>query len=83
MPPKTLLAELKELLERLVPAWGPLARGAWCRRQRRRLRDPTRPVVWVRGGGDELRWAKWGASRGFFDVQYMDGLPYLRALGAR
>lgn len=81
MTAKPLRAALTALLENVVPAWGPLARSAWCRKQRRWLREPGRSVVWVRG--DELPWAKWGASRGFFDVQYMDGLPYLRALGAR
>jgi hypothetical protein len=61
-------------------AWGPLARGAWCRKQRRHLRVPGHSVVWVRG--DALPWAEWGARRGYFEVQRMDGLPYLRALGA-
>ncbi len=81
MTAKPFLATLAALLRDLVPAAGPLARSVWCRRQRRRLRVPGNPVVWVRGG--EVPWAKWGARRGFFDVQYMDGLPYLRALGAR
>jgi hypothetical protein len=63
-----------------VAPWGPWARGAWCRKQRRQLRDPNRSVVWVRG--DKVSWAEWGGRHGFFDVQYMDGLAYLRALGA-
>jgi hypothetical protein len=58
----------------------PLARGAWCRRQRRHLRIPGHPVVWVRG--DALPWAEWGARRGYFEVDHMGGLAYLRALGA-
>lgn len=62
------------------PAWNPLARGAWCRKQRRHLRVPGHSVVWVRG--DAVPWAEWGARRGYFEVQRMDGLPYLRALGA-
>jgi len=37
-------------------------------------------VVWVRG--DSLPWAEWGARHGYFEVQRMDGLPYLRLLGA-
>jgi hypothetical protein len=57
--------------------WNPLARGAWCRKQRRHLRVPGHSVVWVRG--DAVPWA---ARRGYFEVQRMDGLPYLRALGA-
>jgi hypothetical protein len=36
--------------------------------------------VWVRG--DAVPWAEWGARRGYFEVQQMDGLSYLRALGA-
>jgi len=75
-----LLAALKGLLEIAVPPWAPLARGVWCRQQRRRLRVPGHSVVWVRG--DKVPWAVWGGRRGFFDLQYMDGLPYLRALGA-
>lgn len=61
------------------PVWNPLARGAWCRKQRRHLRVPGHSVVWVRG--DAVPWAEWGARRGYFQVQRMDGLPYLRALG--
>ncbi|HEY6001581.1 MAG TPA: hypothetical protein VIV57_01825 [Anaeromyxobacter sp.] len=62
------------------PAWDLLARRAWCRKQRRRLRIPGHSVVWVRG--DAVPWAEWGKRHGYFDVQRMDGLPYLRALGA-
>ncbi len=58
----------------------PLVRGAWCRQQRRQLRVPGHSVVWVRGGA--VAWAEWGARRGYFEVQRMDGLPYLCALGA-
>jgi hypothetical protein len=80
MTAKSIPAALAAFLQSLVPASGPLARSVWCRKQRRRLRVPGHSVVWVRG--QEVPWAKWGARRGFFDVQYMDGLPYLRALGA-
>jgi hypothetical protein len=59
-------------------AWNPLARVSWCREQRRHLRVPGHSVVWVRG--DALPWAEWGASRGYFEVQRMDGLPYLSPL---
>ena len=62
------------------PAFGPLARGAWCRKQRRHLSVPGHSVVWVRG--EVLPWAEWGARRGYFEVQQMDGLSYLRAFGA-
>jgi hypothetical protein len=61
-------------------AWGPFGRGAWCRKQRRRLRAPGHSVVWVRG--DAVPWAEWGARHGYFEVQRMSGLAYLRALGA-
>jgi hypothetical protein len=33
-------------------------------------------VIWVRGAA--LPWALWGARRGYFAVEYMDGLAYLR-----
>jgi hypothetical protein len=59
-------------------ALGPLARGVWCRKQRRNLKLPGHSVVWVRG--DAVRWAEWGARHGYFDVEQMDGLSYLRAL---
>lgn len=67
-------------LAKALSVWSPLARGAWCRKQRRHLRVPGHAVVWVRG--DVLPWAQWGARRGYFDVEQMDGLSYLRALGA-
>jgi hypothetical protein len=59
---------------------GSLGRGAWCRKQRRHLGVPGHSVVWVRG--DALPWAEWGARQGYFEVQRMDGLPYLRAVDA-
>jgi hypothetical protein len=55
-------------------------RGAWCRKQRRYLRVPGHSVVWIRG--EAVRWAAWGERHGYFEVQQMDGLSYLRALGA-
>lgn len=69
----TLLAAVRRFL---ASAGGPLARGAWCRKQRRHLRSAGGSVVWVRG--DALPWARWGARHGFFDVELMDGLAYLR-----
>lgn len=62
------------------PLWDLLARGAWCRKQRRQLRNPGHRVVWVRGPA--VPWAEWGARRGYFDIERMDGIAYLRALGA-
>jgi hypothetical protein len=58
----------------------PLARLAWCRRQRRHLSVPGHPAVWVRG--ETLPWAEWGERHGYFEVQRMDGLPYLSPVGA-
>jgi hypothetical protein len=78
MTMSALLAAVQRHL--LGAAWNPLARGAWCRRQRRHLSTPGHSVVWLRG--DALSWAEWGARRGYFEVQQMDGLSYLRALGA-
>lgn len=74
----TFLAAVRRQL--FGSAWGPLARGAWCRKQRRHLGVPGHSVVWVRG--DAVPWAEWGARRGYFEVQHMDGMSYLRALGA-
>ena len=79
--PLTLSAMLAGIGRNLFGGgWAPLARGAWCRKQRRHLRVAGHSVVWVRG--DAVPWAEWGARRGYFEVQRMDGLPYLRALGA-
>jgi len=71
-----LIAAVRRYL--FVSAWGLLARVVWCRRQRRHLRVPGHSVVWVRG--DALPWAEWGARRGYFEVQHMGRLPYLRAV---
>lgn len=66
-------------LRRRILGWvgGPVGRLEWCRTQRRSLRDPGRFVVWVRT--DTMPWALWGARRGYFDLERMDGLTYLRA----
>ncbi|HEY6101149.1 MAG TPA: hypothetical protein VIW03_17060 [Anaeromyxobacter sp.] len=80
MTPPAFLAAIRRHLLDAVRTWGPGTRGAWCRKQRRLLGVSGGSVVWVRG--DAVPWAEWGARRGYFEVQYMDGLPYLRALGA-
>jgi hypothetical protein len=73
---RTLEAWLVVLRNLVVgPAWGPLARMAWCRKQRGLLRVPGHPVVWV--GRESVPWAEWGAARGYFDLERMDGIPYL------
>jgi len=74
----TILSSVRRLL--FGGTFGPLARGAWCRKQRRSLRVPGHAIVWVRDA--PVAWAEWGALHGYFEVQRMDGLPYLRALGA-
>lgn len=74
----TILAAVRKHL--FGGAWDPVARGAWCRKQRRHLGVAGHSVVWVRG--EAVPWAEWGARRGYFEVQRMDGLPYLRAVGA-
>jgi hypothetical protein len=67
-------------LEQAVPPWRGWARQVWCRRQRRELRAPRSSVVWIRA--EKVPWAVWGAQHGFFEVERMDGLMYLRAAGA-
>jgi hypothetical protein len=81
-PKTTTIAQVVAQVQALVvrPIWDLLARGSWCRRQRRHLRTPGHSVVWVRG--PNVPWAEWGARRGYFDVERMDGIAYLRALGA-
>ena len=74
-----LLAAVRRLLAR--SPFGPVARGAWCREQKRHLGVPGNSVVWIRVGNAAL-WAEWGARHGYFEVQQMDGLFYLRALDA-
>jgi hypothetical protein len=77
----TVSAFLQAVRTQLFGSAGqPFGRGAWCRKQRRHLRVAGHSVVWVRG--EQVPWAEWGARRGYFEVQLMDGLPYLRALGA-
>ena len=75
-----LLSELQRRLTDAVQTWAPGTRGAWCRKQRRHLGERGGQVVWVRG--ESVEWAEWGARHGYFEVQYMDGLAYLRAVGA-
>ncbi|HUL59325.1 MAG TPA: hypothetical protein VLU43_08635 [Anaeromyxobacteraceae bacterium] len=80
MSEPAIVTKLLGRLQKAIPAWQGWARRAWCQEQRRRLTGAGRSVVWVRG--DKEPWAQWGARHGFFDVERMDGLPYLRALGA-
>lgn len=50
------------------------------RTKRRSLRTPGHFVVWVRK--ETMPWAEWGAGRGHFELEWTDGLTYLRALRA-
>ena len=77
MSTRAFLAAIGSRLTDAMRTWAPGARGAWCRSQRRRLRSSHGSVVWVRGAA--VGWAEWGARRGYFEVQYMDGLAYLRS----
>jgi hypothetical protein len=56
-------------------ARNPVARFAWCRKQRRQLGEPGHAVVWIHS--ETLPWAEWGARHGYFEMHHMDGLPYL------
>jgi hypothetical protein len=78
MPAPRFLSALSSTLLAALWTLASGSRGAWCRKQRRRLRTPGSSVVWVRGAA--VAWAEWGARRGYFEVQYMDGLAYLRPL---
>jgi hypothetical protein len=73
-----MLVAARDLL--VAPVWPALARGAWCRSQRRLLLVPGHGVLWVRP--DAIPWAEWGAQRGYFELGRMDGLPYLAAMAA-
>jgi hypothetical protein len=78
-PLLTFVAALRRGL--LGAAWCPGARSGWCRAQRQRLRTPGHFVVWVRR--ESMPWAKWGARHGYFELEWMDGLAYLRASRSR
>jgi hypothetical protein len=74
-----LVAAIRARAAEIVQTWAPGARGAWCRSQRRLLQASDGAVVWVRG--PTLPWALWGARRGYFAVERMDGIAYLRLAG--
>lgn len=69
------------LLATAIPGWHELARRVWCAQQRSRLRalEPRRKVVWVHDG-EKMPWALWGADHGFFELEWANRLPYLRAV---
>ncbi len=67
-------------LRKRLSGWagGSIARREWCHAQQQSLSTPGHFVVWVRR--DTMPWAEWGAQRGYFELERMDGLAYLRAL---
>lgn len=77
----TAAAFVDALLATAIPGWRELARRIWCAQQRDRLRalDPRRKVLWVHDG-EKMPWALWGANHGFFELEWADRLPYLRAV---
>jgi hypothetical protein len=80
MSVRASFAKVRERLSVLAPQWSGWSRLAWCLRQRRALRGSRGAVIWVRSA--KLPWAVWGERHGFFEVERMDGLPYLRAATA-
>lgn len=76
-----MLAEVRTQVMDAIHAGAFWTPGAWCRKQRRYLSASAGAVVWLRG--DAVRWGEWGARRGYFVVQHMDGLPYLAARAGR
>ena len=75
-----MLAVAKRRVLDTILAWAIWPRAAWCRKQRHLLSAPGARVVWVRG--ESVPWATWGAQRGYFEMRYMNGLAYLRMVGA-
>jgi hypothetical protein len=79
METRTFLFAVKRTVARIFGgSGGAMSRASWCRSQRRQLDGARGAVLWVRG--EAVPWAAWGARHGYFEVQYMDGLPYLSAL---
>jgi hypothetical protein len=75
----TVTALVSALLARAIPGWRQLARRSWCTKQRSRLRALDPRVVWVHDG-EKMPWALWGAENGFFELEWANRLPYLRAV---
>jgi hypothetical protein len=77
----TSAALLSAVLTVAIPGWRRLARRTWCARQRTRLGAPGGRVVWVHDG-EKMPWVFWGAEHGFFELDWANRLPYLRAAAA-
>ncbi len=75
----TMTAFLDALLATVIPGWRALGRLSWCTKQRSRARAIAPRVVWVHDG-EKMPWALWGADHGFFELEWANRLPYLRAV---
>jgi hypothetical protein len=62
----------------VLPGARELARRAWCAQQRDWLRLRAPRVRWVHDG-EKVPWALWGAENDFFELEWANRLPYLRA----
>ncbi len=69
----------RALLVAALPGWLELSRRWWCAEQRSRLRRLGSSVAWLHDG-EKIPWARWGAENGFFELEWADGLPYLRSV---
>ena len=74
-------AFLETVLATLIPGWRALARRSWCAKQRHRLHALDRKIVWIHDG-EKMPWALWGAEHGFFELEWANRLPYLRAVAS-
>jgi hypothetical protein len=72
------LAAYLLVLVGVLPGARKLARRAWCAQQRDWLRLRAPRVRWVHDG-QRMPWALWGAENHFFELDWANGLPYLRA----
>ena len=75
------LAALLLALAAVLPGARELARRAWCAEQRDWLRPRAPRVRWVHDG-EKMPWALWGAENGFFELEWANRPPYLRAAAA-
>jgi hypothetical protein len=74
----TLIASL---LASAIPGLRALGRRSWCSKQRSRLRELDRKILWLHDG-EKMPWAFWGAENGFFELEWAGRLAYLRAMPA-
>jgi hypothetical protein len=72
---------LVSLITNAIRGWRAIGRRSWCSKQQALLSAPGRKVLWLHDG-EKMPWAYWGASEGFFELEWAGRLPYLRALPA-